>query len=78
LSAEIHGEWTKKAGTQAGAARRQTNVRKETNCFGEYARQSFEDTLTLYLHGTCCDIDVETGTAPNAGAVFTAQAWNLC
>ena len=41
--------------------RRQTNVRKETKLFREYARQAFEDTLTLYLHGTCCDIDVETG-----------------
>jgi hypothetical protein len=27
----------------------------------EYVRQSFIDTLTLYLHGICCDIDVETG-----------------
>ena len=25
------------------------------------ARQSFVDTLTLYLHGICCDIDVDTG-----------------
>ena len=29
--------------------------------FRQYARQSFIDTLTLYLHGICCDIDVETG-----------------
>jgi hypothetical protein len=29
--------------------------------FQQYARQSFIDTLTLYLHGICCDIDVETG-----------------
>ena len=27
----------------------------------EYASQSFVDTLTLYLHGLCCDIDVEPG-----------------
>jgi hypothetical protein len=26
-----------------------------------YLRQSFVDTMTLYLHGICCDIDVETG-----------------
>lgn len=26
-----------------------------------YLRRSFIDTLTLYLHGVCCDIDVETG-----------------
>ena len=41
--------------------RRQTNIRKETKVFRDYARQSFIDTLTLYLHGICCDIDVETG-----------------
>jgi hypothetical protein len=29
--------------------------------FLAYARESFVDTLTLYLHGLCCDIDVETG-----------------
>jgi len=62
LSADVHGEvdersWHLKQALQ----RRQTNVRKETKLFREYARQSFEDTLTLYLHGTCCDIDVETG-----------------
>ena len=62
LSADIHGEvdersWHLKQALQ----RRQTNVRKETKLFREYARQAFEDTLTLYLHGTCCDIDVETG-----------------
>ena len=27
----------------------------------EYAKQSLIDTLTLYLHGICCDIDVEPG-----------------
>lgn len=62
LSTEVHGEvdersWHLKQALQ----RRQTNVRRETKLFRDYARQSFEDTLTLYLHGTCCDIDVETG-----------------
>jgi len=41
--------------------RRQTNMKRETKGFLEYARESFIDTLTLYLHGICCDIDVETG-----------------
>jgi hypothetical protein len=27
----------------------------------DYARQALIDTLTLYLHGICCDIDVEPG-----------------
>jgi hypothetical protein len=41
--------------------RRYSQSRRETKAFQEYARQSFIDTLTLYLHGICCDIDVETG-----------------
>ena len=62
LSAEIHGEVDEKSWhLKQALLRRQTNVRKETKLFRDYARQAFEDTLTLYLHGTCCDIDVETG-----------------
>jgi len=62
LSAEVHGEVDEKSWhLKQSLLRRQTNVRKETKLFREYARQAFEDTLTLYLHGTCCDIDVETG-----------------
>ena len=62
LSAEMHGEVDEKSWhLKQALVRRQTNVRKETKLFREYARQSFEDTLTLFLHGTCCDIDVETG-----------------
>src|SRR3954453_4105080 len=62
LSAEVHGEVDEKSWhLKQALLRRQTNVRKETKLFREYARQAFQDTLTLYLHGTCCDIDVETG-----------------
>jgi hypothetical protein len=62
LSAAVHGEVDEKSWhLKQALLRRQTNVRKETKLFREYARQSFEDTLTLYLHGACCDIDVETG-----------------
>jgi len=62
LSAEVHGEVDEKSWhLKQALVRRQTNVRKETKLFREYARQAFEDTLTLYLHGTCCDIDVDTG-----------------
>jgi hypothetical protein len=34
---------------------------RQTKQFESYARVSFIDTLTLYLHGLCCDIDVEPG-----------------
>jgi hypothetical protein len=62
LSGDVHGEVDEKSWhLKQALLRRQTNVRKETKLFREYARQAFEDTLTLYLHGTCCDIDVETG-----------------
>jgi hypothetical protein len=62
LSAEVNGEVDEKSWhLKQALLRRQTNVRKETKLFREYARQAFEDTLTLYLHGTCCDIDVEMG-----------------
>ena len=62
LSAEVHGEVDERSWhLKQALLRRQSNVRKETKLFREYARQSFEDTLTLYLHGTCCDIDIDTG-----------------
>jgi hypothetical protein len=62
LSSEVHGEVDEKSWRlKQSLLRRQSNTRRETKLFREYAEQSFEDTLTLYLHGICCDIDVETG-----------------
>lgn len=62
LAAEAHGEVDEKSWhLKQSLTRRQANARKETKLFRDYAKQSFEDTLTLYLHGICCDIDVETG-----------------
>jgi hypothetical protein len=62
LNARFHGE-VDEASWQAKQAlqRRQSNIKRETQVFRDYARHSFTDTLTLYLHGICCDIDVETG-----------------
>jgi hypothetical protein len=62
LTSSVHGEvdddsWQVKQ----NLLRRQANAKRETPLFEEYLRQSFIDTLTLYLHGLCCDIDVETG-----------------
>jgi hypothetical protein len=34
---------------------------RESKQFRSYARVSKIDTLTLYLHGLCCDIDVDPG-----------------
>jgi hypothetical protein len=62
LNGGVHGEVDEESWhIKQGLLRRQVNVRKETKLFRDYARNSFVDTLTLYLHGICCDIDVETG-----------------
>jgi hypothetical protein len=34
---------------------------RTTKVMREYIQHALEDTLTLYLHGLCCDIDVESG-----------------
>jgi hypothetical protein len=62
LNRGVHGEVDEESWhLKQALLRRQTNVRRETKVFRDYSRQSFADTLTLYLHGICCDIDVETG-----------------
>jgi hypothetical protein len=62
LSAETHGEVDEKSWhLKQILLRRPMAARKDGKPFRAYARQSFEDTMTLYLHGLCCDIDVETG-----------------
>lgn len=62
LSAEVHGEVDEKSWhLKQILLRRPMAARKDGKPFRAYARQSFEDTMTLYLHGLCCDIDVETG-----------------
>jgi len=62
LRGRVHGEvdhdgWRLKQALM----RRQAALRRETKQFREYACQAFIDTLTLYLHGICCDIDVDPG-----------------
>jgi hypothetical protein len=62
LRSSVHGEVDEESWQMKQAVlRRPSNTRKETKAFRDYARQSFIDTLTLYLHGICCDIDVDTG-----------------
>jgi hypothetical protein len=62
LAADVHGEVDEDSWQLKQAlARRQGATRKDSKLFRDYARQAFTDTLTLYLHGICCDIDVETG-----------------
>jgi hypothetical protein len=62
LSTSVHGEVDDESWQAKQALlRRQANVKRDSPLFSGYLRQSFIDTLTLYLHGICCDIDVETG-----------------
>jgi hypothetical protein len=41
--------------------RKQRAPGNDTKLMRQYVQQAIEDTLTLYLHGLCCDIDVEPG-----------------
>lgn len=62
LRGRVHGEVDEESWhLKQALLRRDGNLRKESKPFRDYVRQSFIDTLTLYLHGICCDIDVETG-----------------
>jgi hypothetical protein len=68
FSADAHGEvdepsWRLKQGLRRSKNGATGNVTGSAaaKTFRAYARQSFIDTLTLYLHGICCDIDVDTG-----------------
>ena len=62
LNSEVHGEVDENSWRLKQTLRRsKTGVRRETKAFQMYVRQSFTDTLTLFLHGICCDIDIETG-----------------
>jgi hypothetical protein len=55
LTSKVNGEVDEESW-----ARKQA-LQRRPKSFDQYARQSFIDTMTLYLHGICCDIDVETG-----------------
>lgn len=62
LSQQVHGEVDEKGWhLKMALTRRNGTGAAENKAFREYAKQSFIDSLTLYLHGICCDIDVETG-----------------
>ena len=63
LSADVHGEVDEPSWRLKQNLRRSGSARggQRGKAFSDYARQSFIDTLTLFLHGICCDIDVDTG-----------------
>jgi hypothetical protein len=61
LDAKGNGEVDEQSWTLKQTLLRKASYRRDTKLFREYAKQSFVDTMTLYLHGICCDIDVEAG-----------------
>lgn len=60
LTADVHGEVDEASWRIKQTLKRGKSATANRN-FPKYAHQSFIDTLTLYLHGICCDIDVDTG-----------------
>ncbi|MBY0504740.1 MAG: hypothetical protein K2X03_12575 [Bryobacteraceae bacterium] len=62
IKAQVHGEMDETSWRMKQDYLETNSVRKKPGkAFFEYARQSMIDTMTLYLHGICCDIDVEPG-----------------
>jgi hypothetical protein len=62
LKNDTHGEIDEKSWRmKEQLIRRQGDLGRETKLRQSYFRQALEDTLTLYLHGLCCDIDVDAG-----------------
>ena len=63
LTAEANGEIREESWEQKQKYLHRTagNGKRETSLWADYQRQALRDTLTLFLHGICCDIDVEAG-----------------
>ena len=61
LSANIHGEVDEPSWRAKQSLLRRSEKRRDAKALAQYVRASFVDVMTLYMHGICCDIDVETG-----------------
>ena len=62
LSIETHGEVDEKSWRlKEKVTQRKGDPARASKPLQDYFRQAMDDTLTLYLHGLCCDIDVEAG-----------------
>jgi hypothetical protein len=62
LASRTHGEVDEESWQAKQALiERHRAATRESRLFKDYLRLSFADTLTLFLHGLCCDIDVEPG-----------------
>ena len=62
LTSETRGELEERSWRlKEQVVRRQTDFTKPTKLLSSYFEQAMSDTLALYMHGLCCDIDVEAG-----------------
>jgi hypothetical protein len=62
LTIETHGEVDEKSWRlKEKIIQRKGDPARDSKPLQDYFRQAMQDTLTLYLHGLCCDIDVEAG-----------------
>lgn len=61
LERQAHGEVDETSWKLKTELTERDQTARASKRFLTYARESFIDSLTLYLHGICCDIDVETG-----------------
>jgi hypothetical protein len=62
LNQPVHGEVDEEGWRlKQDLFERSGKVKKSSKGFAQYAASAFADTMTLYLHGLCCDIDVEPG-----------------
>ena len=62
LEIEAHSEIDEKSWRlKERLLRKPLNPKGNSKALESYFRQSLEDSATLYLHGLCCDIDVESG-----------------
>jgi len=62
LNEPVHGEVDEQSWQQKqDLFERHTKLKQTTKGVREYLLAAYRDTLTLYLHGICCDIDVEPG-----------------
>ena len=62
LKSETRGELEERGWRlKEQVVRRQTDFSKQTKLLSNYFEQAMADTLALYMHGLCCDIDVEAG-----------------
>ena len=59
---ESHGEVDESSWSlKEEVLRRHADPKRNSKVVTEYFQQALEDTLTLYFHGLCCDIDIDTG-----------------